>query len=318
MVSVVIVFLNAERFLHEAVESVLGQSYRDWELLLVDDGSGDASSQIASDYVRQYPVRIRYLSHEGGANRGISMSRNLGLARTQGEFVAFLDADDVWLPCKLERQVELLCRVPEAAMVYGSSRYWYSWTQDPADAELDFVPPLRLQTERLYTPPDLLLRSYPLGQAQSPPPSDILARRAAVATVGGFEDQFRGMYEDQAFFAKLYLDFPVYVSGEEWDLYRIHPESCGARAIRAGEYRVVRKAFLQWFAEYLQTQGVSDHRVWGALHAALAADSRPRLWRCLRSASALGSRLGNLARLIRQGGLRAHLRRRRWLKVKKS
>ena len=78
-VSVTIIFLDEERFLAEAVESVLAQSYTNWELLLVDDGSTDRSTEIARGYALANPDRIRYLEHPGHANRGMSASRNLGV-----------------------------------------------------------------------------------------------------------------------------------------------------------------------------------------------------------------------------------------------
>src|ERR671932_218944 len=113
-VSVITIFLDAEKFIREAVESVLGQTYKDWELLLVDDGSTDGSTQIALEYTEQYPGKIRYLEHPGHQNRGMSASRNLGLSHSEGRYVAFLDADDVWVAHKLEQQVTILGSQPEA------------------------------------------------------------------------------------------------------------------------------------------------------------------------------------------------------------
>src|SRR3954451_25115181 len=81
-VSVVTPFLNAERFLAEAVDSVLAQTYTDWELLLVDDGSSDGSTEVARNYVGLNPARVRYLEHPGHMNRGTSASRNLGIRHT--------------------------------------------------------------------------------------------------------------------------------------------------------------------------------------------------------------------------------------------
>src|SRR3712207_221993 len=77
-VSVVVIFLDAARFLGEAVASVLGQTYGAWELLLVDDGSTDGSSALARGYAAAQPGRVRYLEHPGHANRGMSAARNLG------------------------------------------------------------------------------------------------------------------------------------------------------------------------------------------------------------------------------------------------
>jgi glycosyltransferase involved in cell wall biosynthesis len=176
LVSIVTTFLNAERFLQEAIESVLTQTYDDWELLLVDDGSTDRSTQIALRHADQYPEKVRYLEHADHQNRGTSASRNLGIRESQGRYIAFLDADDVWLPNKLAEQVAILEAEPEAAMVYGLSQYWRSWTGHPEDAHRDTTPPLGIAPGTLVRPPTLLTRSLE-ATARAPCPSDLLERR---------------------------------------------------------------------------------------------------------------------------------------------
>ena len=139
LVSVVIIFWNAERFLQEAIESVLGQSYSAWELLLVDDGSTDGSTAIARHCAGRYPERVRYLEHPGHANLGMSAARNCGVRGARGPCVAFLDADDVWFPTTLQDQVAVLEAHPDAAMLYGPIQWWYSWTGRSEDRERDYV-----------------------------------------------------------------------------------------------------------------------------------------------------------------------------------
>ena len=79
LVSVVIIFLNAENFIEEAIESVLAQTYGQWELLIVDDGSTDGSKNMARDYAIKNPDKIIYLEHPEHQNQGMSASRNLGI-----------------------------------------------------------------------------------------------------------------------------------------------------------------------------------------------------------------------------------------------
>ena len=86
-VSVITIFLDAERFLAEALESVIAQSFREWELLLIDDGSRDGGPAIARRFAERKDYRIHYIRHADGANHGMSASRNLGLSRASGEFV---------------------------------------------------------------------------------------------------------------------------------------------------------------------------------------------------------------------------------------
>lgn len=127
-VSVIVVFKDEERFLQEAVDSVFGQRFDGWELLLVDDGSSDGSVEIARRQVERRPGAVRYLQHPGGANLGISASHKLGLDHARGTFVAFLDGDDVWLPAKLAEQTSLMREHPDVGLVYGPVELWHSWS----------------------------------------------------------------------------------------------------------------------------------------------------------------------------------------------
>jgi glycosyltransferase involved in cell wall biosynthesis len=142
------IFFNSERYITEAIDSVLAQTFTDFELLLVDDGSTDTSSAIARDYVNRSPTTVRYLEHEGHANRGMSAARNLGLRNAVGEFVALIDSDDVWRPNKLAEQLRILELHPGLGMVSGTVRYWASW----AGGEDRIVPSGHLQ-DRSIPPP---------------------------------------------------------------------------------------------------------------------------------------------------------------------
>ena len=276
LVSVVMPFLNAEKFMEEAIQSIFAQSYGTWELIFVDDGSSDSSTALALRYVKEHPGRISYVEHPGHENRGISATRNTGVRQARGKYVAFLDADDLWLAHRLKSQVAILESEPRAEMVYGLSQYWYGWTGNAEDFQRDFMPDLGVATDTLYPSPALLLKLYPLGQATAPSMSNLLARRAYVEKVGGFEEDFRGLYEDQAFLVKAYLHGSVYVSGECWDKYRIHPDSCLAVGTDTGQYQTVRRHFLNWFETYLQNEGVTDPAIWAALQKAKETRSAPQ------------------------------------------
>jgi glycosyltransferase involved in cell wall biosynthesis len=100
-VSVIIPTYNRAAFVKEAVDSVLDQSFRDWDLTVVDDGSNDKTQGILAPYAD-------ILRYERTAHRGVSAARNEGVRLTRGEWIAFLDSDDLWLPRKLERQIQSL------------------------------------------------------------------------------------------------------------------------------------------------------------------------------------------------------------------
>lgn len=251
-VSIVCIFFNGERYLDEAIESVLRQDFQDFELLLVDDGSSDASTGIARDRAANSSDKIRYLHHEGHQNRGMSASRNLGISNSTGEFLAFIDSDDRWRPTKLKEQVAILEAHPEAAMVCGTVNYWRSW--EGGEDRFTATGHVLDQTSR---PPATALKLYPLGMADAPCPSDVLVRRSVAERIGGFEERFRGLYEDSAFFTKLFLAFPVWFSSRAWTDYRLHSESCLA-ALSRRQHQEVRREFLDWLSAY-----VRDHRVEG-------------------------------------------------------
>ncbi|MEM7356468.1 MAG: glycosyltransferase, partial [Acidobacteriota bacterium] len=116
-VSVVVPLYNGERFIGECIESALAQSLGDLEVLVVDDGSRDGSAEIVERYVAQDP-RARLLQHPDGANRGVSRSRELAITQARGEYVALLDADDVFEPGKLERQVAELEGRPQCVLCH--------------------------------------------------------------------------------------------------------------------------------------------------------------------------------------------------------
>ena len=176
LVSVITIFLNAERFIQEAIESVFAQTGDNWELLLVDDGSTDSSTQIALRYTQQYPEKVLYFEHNGHKNRGMSASRNLGISKANGEYIAFLDADDVWLPQKLKRQVAILCSQPDAVMVCGPSQWWYSWTGNIEDIQRDYTREISIRYDNRFKPPIFLSLFLP-NKARTPAPCSVLARR---------------------------------------------------------------------------------------------------------------------------------------------
>src|SRR5579871_1053007 len=175
-VSVVTGVLNGEKFLPEAIESVLDQSFTGWELLLVDDGSSDASIAIAREYSSRHPRSIRCLEHQGRRRRGQGATRNLGIQNAIGEFIAVLDQDDVWLPNKLDQQVGILDAHPKAAMVYGSTLYWHNWRGEGSSLESDRLQLPGVPTNQLYYPPRLL--HLMLADEIVPPiPTDFMFRK---------------------------------------------------------------------------------------------------------------------------------------------
>ena len=104
LVSIIVPVYNVEKFIRETMDSVLAQTYPHWELLLVEDGSGDSSAEVIEAYIKEkQETRIRLLRQP--SNQGAAKARNRGVQEARGRYLAYLDADDLWVPEKLERQL---------------------------------------------------------------------------------------------------------------------------------------------------------------------------------------------------------------------
>jgi len=167
LVSVIIPTHNYGDFIATAIESVFAQTYQRIELIIVDDGSTDDTRQV----VEPYGARLTYLFQR---QSGAAAARNSGILRSSGTYLAFLDADDAWLPCKLERQVALLDAMPEVGVVYT----WWSLTDESGK-------PLPQHVET-HLPDGDLLEPLLLSPVTGLPMCMI--RRACIDRVGPFDN----------------------------------------------------------------------------------------------------------------------------------
>jgi glycosyltransferase involved in cell wall biosynthesis len=266
LVSVIVPFLDPPAdFFSEAVASIEAQDYRPLELILVNDGSAQDAVELARRLADGVGLPARCLEHPGGVNRGCSATRNLGASAARGEYLAFLDADDVWIPSKLSEQVEILQSNPDLAMVFGLTRYWYSWRRGEDSPATDFIVDRGVRRPVTIRPPEfvpLFLR----GKIIVPGPSNTMIRREAFSGCGGFEESFRGMYEDQAFLVKLGLEHSVAGVPRHWDNYRQHSTSMMALAYEQDAELHARITFLEWVRHCCASKGIRSPDVWEAVN----------------------------------------------------
>jgi glycosyltransferase involved in cell wall biosynthesis len=267
-VSVIVPFRDAGPYLGEAIASVQDQTWRDWELLLIDDGSTDDSPLIAEEAATRDP-RIRLLARPVGVPGNAAAARNLGIEWARGEFVAFLDADDVYERTNLQSRLECFEGRSDVAMVYGPTRWWH-----PGAEERDWTERMRREAGRVHHAPELVVRVLLLQQWQVPCTCGVLIRRPALEVTGGFEESFH-LYEDQTLWAKLLLRFPVYVTDVVGARYRQHERSATAHAERSGVYHYRRPhesrvAFLTWVDDHARSSGLAAPSVQRALRLASA------------------------------------------------
>ena len=142
MVSVIIPVFNLEDYLAETVDSVLAQTCRNFEIILVDDGSTDRSREIIAGYCARMPEKVKAIFLDHG---GASAARNAGIDMAQGEWIAFLDGDDVWKPAKLAEQLQLAAADPRcnfiasAAEIYGTKKLFHVIPALPFDLRVELL-----------------------------------------------------------------------------------------------------------------------------------------------------------------------------------
>jgi glycosyltransferase involved in cell wall biosynthesis len=135
LVSVITPVYNTEKYIAECIDSVLNQTLKDVEVLVIDDGSRDRSAEIVEEIARR-DSRVRLLRHPGGINLGVSRTRRLGIMEASGEHIAFLDADDAFERTKLEQQVDLMNARPECVMCHTAIRVMTVPLDDPERSRL--------------------------------------------------------------------------------------------------------------------------------------------------------------------------------------
>ena len=223
LISAVIPTYNYGRFVADAVESVLAQTYRRLEVIVVDDGSKDDTRERLAPYLD----RIRYVYQE---NQGLSAARNTGIRTATGEWVALLDSDDLWHPRKLELQVKYLRAHPEIGLL-GSDHMF------DLHGDWPWVPNEPEDSARAVTL-DYLVMSVRFS------PSSALIRKALFQRVGLFDTDLRSA-EDRDMWIRLADVAPVAKLWLPLCCYRLHGASMSTAAARMeeNELKVLRKSF---------------------------------------------------------------------------
>jgi glycosyltransferase involved in cell wall biosynthesis len=166
LISCIVPVFNGERYLGEALDSILAQTYRPLKIIVADDGSTDGTAKLAAGYGE----RITYLRQ---SNQGYAAAKNLGLSAAEGDFIAFLDADDLWQPEKLARQMARLQERPDIDLCF--TRYENFWMPELAEEEHHY-------------------RGHPLSEPQSAwSISTLMMHRVVFERFGNFQDGTRGL-----------------------------------------------------------------------------------------------------------------------------
>ncbi|MDD5259281.1 MAG: glycosyltransferase [bacterium] len=184
-VSVIIPTYNRAELVCEAIESVLRQAYRDYEIIVIDDGSNDDTV----GKLREYGNKIKYIHQK---NKGVSAARNKGILEAAGEYIAFLDSDDIWVPYKLERQVKYFEDNPAIGLVYSYGNY------------------LSANTKKEQVKPRVITRSLQelVEEDAIFPTSTVMAKKKCLEEAGLFDETLTGI-EDFDLWFRVAEKFPI-------------------------------------------------------------------------------------------------------------
>ncbi len=204
-VSAVITAYNSEAYIAEAIQSVLKQTCPVDEILVVDDGSNDHTGQIVAQFENS---GVRYLYQN---NSGVSIARNLGIQTTTGDFIAFLDADDIWLEEKNRLQTDYLASHPQVALVSG-----FAWRSNALKGDRWLTGKIQKNMKTMRR--EILVHNV-IGN-----PSMAMARRSALYEAGLFDSNIR-LCEEFDLWNRLAARFEISVLPEPVVIYRVHPEN---------------------------------------------------------------------------------------------
>ena len=200
---------NMEKFISFAIDSVLGQTVTDFELIIIDDGSTDSSQKIIAEYTEKIPAHSCKIKYSYQENRGLACARNAGIKMSSGKYIALLDPDDIWLPTRLEKGIEILDNNSNVGLVHANiivinelNEEIYSHSKKP-----------KFLSGRIYK--NLLLR---YGHIACP---TVLFRRTCLDEVGMFDEYLTYLgCEDRDLWLRIALRYEIFYINEVLAFYR--------------------------------------------------------------------------------------------------
>jgi len=229
-ISVIVPAYNAAAFLRDALESVLRQTYPDWEVVLVDDGSTDGTKEVIEACIPAFNGRLRYIYQE---NRGCGAARNAAIAASSGELIALLDADDIWLEKRLEAGVGVLDNHPKVGLVHAQV------VRIDREGRIIGKPPLPAEK---YLSGRIAQHIY-ARRAHLLLPT-VLLRRGCLDVTGNFDESFRAT-EDRDLWFRIARVFDIVYLNEVAAQYRVLPQSLSHdwERARISQLRFLEKHF---------------------------------------------------------------------------
>jgi glycosyltransferase involved in cell wall biosynthesis len=225
-VSIILPVYNGEKYLSETIDSIIEQTFADWEIVAVNDGSTDNSHSILQQYKSNLGSKIKIIDQE---NSGVSVARNVAIDNSESEYLAFIDADDMWLPEKLEKQIKILDNNPDVALVYSDL--------------LDLIE--NKTTRRKQILKRKLQRGYifePLFYFNFIALSSVVLRKEMIEKYGNFDSDYK-IIQDYDLFLRIAEKNVIDYVDESLLIYRIHENNISGNmeAIERENFKLIEK-----------------------------------------------------------------------------
>jgi len=232
LISINLCCFNSEKYLRETLLSIANQTYGNWELVVVDDGSTDTTGSIISDFKKDgHPVTYYYQQ-----NKGLAAARNKALSLSKGDYIAFIDHDDLWLPDKLRKQIQIAHEDSneKAALVYSRS-VWFGEDGEEHDAAPRYAGCNMPEGRILY---NLLMEDDFITL------SSVMARRDVCLSLGGFPEDYR-YAEDYYLFAAIAARCDIRCVQSVCCKYRVHEKNV-TRQLKTAGFKEKLAVFNKW------------------------------------------------------------------------
>ncbi len=222
LISVIVPTYNYAHFIGDCLESIFSQTYKDFEVIVVDDGSTDGTAEI----LQEYKEKIRYIYQE---NRGLPSARNTGIQSSHGKFLAFLDSDDLWLPYKLEEQIRILGDDADMGIIFSDAS---------AFNERGVIRESILKEEKICT--GFCFERLFMGNYLVMP--TVMIRKNCLEKSGIFDESLTAV-EDYDLWLRISLFYKIGFVDKVLAMYRVHPSNMSRDFCRLldNEIRVIKK-----------------------------------------------------------------------------
>jgi glycosyltransferase involved in cell wall biosynthesis len=280
-INVIIPAHNAAKYLPIAIESVMAQTFRDWSIVLVNDGSTDNTDEVVVPYLSALGDKLKYIKQP---KSGVSAARNTAIRNSSAKLLAILDADDLWLPCRLEESIQCLLTRPKVGLSYA-----FITRISPEGELLDTFDRLQTHSEG-WVAPYLYMRKLDL------PSPTITFRRECIDQVGGFDETLT-VTEDRDLWLRIASRYEVALIPKVLAHYRISPQSATTDPDR------MLKSQLQFVAKHYGAPGCgafARRKALGRIYKqraeafGLRRQWRPALTSALRAVAFYPLDIGNL------------------------